>query len=405
MTSEIQHVDSGEASRAPWWSRIVDSWLRKTTGGSLTVTFPDGSTRVYTADAPGPAAQIDVHRGRAVWRMISGGELGFAEAFMDGDWSTPDLTELIKYTLVNEKALEAELNASWLVRAVTTLQHRLRENTRTGSKKNIAYHYDLGNGFYEQWLDETMTYSSAYFTSPTMSLADAQREKIRRLITSLDVKPGEKILEIGCGWGGFAELAARETDASVTGITLSQEQARYARERMHRAGLGDRVDIVIEDYRDVKGTFDKIASIEMFEAVGERYWPIFFDTVRDRLRDGGRAVLQIITIADDRYDAYRNSVDFIQRYIFPGGMLPSPSALAEVIENSGLKLNGVTYFGQSYSETVRQWYERFRDRWDTIAPLGFDERFYRMWRMYLNYCEAGFWHGSINVGQFVVEKP
>ena len=402
MTHRIESVGGG---RTPLWRRIAEAWAANIAVGTLALVFPDGSERVYATGKPGPSATIRVHRGRAVWRMMLGGKLGFAEAYMDDDWSSPDLTEVIALGLANQQGLAAALRVSWLVRGIAAAQHWSRANTRAGSRRNIAEHYDLGNRFFEQWLDETMTYSSAVFAAPGMPLAEAQREKYRRIIASLQLRPGDRVLEIGCGWGGFAEMAAAEFGASVTGITLSREQAQFARNRMTVGGLNGRVDIRVEDYRDVAGSFDRIVSIEMFEAVGERNWPIFFDTVRDRMTDDGRAVIQVITIAEERFDAYRRSVDFIQRYIFPGGMLPSPSALASSIRSSGLSLVQTSFFGESYAETLRQWNERFQGRWDRIAPLGFDDRFHRMWTYYLNYCEAGFRLGMTDVGQFVIAKP
>jgi cyclopropane-fatty-acyl-phospholipid synthase len=402
MTHQTERVGG---MRTAVWRRIAEAWAAKAAVGTLTLVFPDGSQRDYATAKSGPSATIKIHRGRAVWRMMIGGELGFAEAFMDGDWSSPDLAQVIEFGLANQAGLAAALRGSWLVRAVAAAQHWSRANTRAGSRRNIAHHYDLGNNFFERWLDETMTYSSAVFAAPGMSLAEAQREKYRRVIASLDLRPDDRVLEIGCGWGGFAEIAAAEAGVTVTGITLSREQAQFARHRMIVAGLNDRVDIRVEDYRDVGGSFDRIVAIEMFEAVGERNWPGFFHMIRDRLKDGGRAVIQVITIADEHFDGYRRSVDFIQRYIFPGGMLPSRSALAKSIEASGLSLVQASFFGESYAETLRQWNKRFQGQWDRISPLGFDDRFHRMWTYYLNSCEAGFRLGITDVGQFVIGKP
>jgi cyclopropane-fatty-acyl-phospholipid synthase len=323
---------------------------------------------------------------------------------MDGDFSTPDLTALIAFGLTNQDALAAQLKGSLLVRLVAGIRHRINANTRTGSRRNIAYHYDLGNAFYGLWLDETMTYSSAVFADDGETLADAQRAKYRRIIAGLGLKPGDRVLEIGCGWGGFAETAAREAGASVTCLTISRQQAEFARARMAAAGLSDKVEIREQDYRDVTGTFDKIVSIEMFEAVGEENWPVYFKAVHDRLVDGGRAMLQVITIANERFAAYRKSIDFIQRYIFPGGMLPSPDAFAQSATAAGLELGGVAWFGQSYAETLKRWSVRFEAVWPQIAPLGFDERFHRMWRYYLNSCEACFSLGATDVGQFLIHK-
>jgi cyclopropane-fatty-acyl-phospholipid synthase len=279
-----------------------------------------------------------------------------------------------------------------------------RRNTKALAPENISYHYDLGNAFYEQWLDESMTYSSALFARPELSLAEAQREKYRRIAASINLNSNDRVLEIGCGWGGFLEYAAGEIGCRVTGITLSGEQAKFARARIERAGLTARADIRLEDYRDVAGVYDKIVSIEMFEAVGEEYWPAFFDTIRERLAPGGRAALQVITISEHLFERYRRRIDFIQRYIFPGGVLPSSEALGAAIATADLCLEDSFFFGESYAATLRFWDEAFRKAWPEIARLGFDDRFFRMWTYYLAYCEAGFRMNLVDVGQFVIAR-
>ncbi len=393
------------ARRAPLWQRILVGWLSGLKTGELTLVFPDGRTHVARGPEPGgPVATIVISRGRLVRRMMTGGDMGFAESYLDGDWSSPDLAALLDFGYANEAVLQGPLKASPLLAMAYRLGHGLRANTRRGSRRNIAAHYDLGNEFYRLWLDETMTYSSALFTAPEMSLADAQREKYRRIIDLLEIKPTDKVLEIGCGWGGFAEMAASETGCSVTCLTLSKEQAAFAEKRMAAAGLSDRVEIRLEDYRDVQGSYDKIVSIEMFEAVGEKNWPAYFSVVQSRLKSLGRAALQVITIADDRAPRYRKSVDFIQRYIFPGGMLPSAKALGKEIEAAGLKLKDAMFFGRSYAETLQRWDELFQAKWSEIAKLGFDERFARMWRYYLCGCRASFRAATSNVGQFLIQK-
>jgi cyclopropane-fatty-acyl-phospholipid synthase len=280
------------------------------------------------------------------------------------------------------------------------MRHKAHANTRRGSRRNIAAHYDLGNAFYSQWLDPTMTYSSGVFERADMSLEEAQRNKWRKLAETLDLKPDHRVLEIGCGWAGFAIFAAQEYGCKVTGITLSQEQLAYARKTVEKAGLSDRIDIQLIDYRDVKGEFDRIASIEMFEAVGEEHWPAYFNVVRERLKPGGIAGLQIITIDEARFETYRTTPDFIQLYIFPGGMLPSPTALQAAATHQGLGFETVRTFALSYAETLRRWRERFEDCWPSISTMGFDERFKRMWEYYLASCEGGFRAGAIDVGQF-----
>ncbi len=318
---------------------------------------------------------------------------------MDGDWETRDLRALLTLAALNQDHLEDVHAGSRMVNAMRRTWHRLQDNTRAGSKRNIAHHYDLGNAFYSRWLDPTMTYSSAVFESPAQDLSAAQATKYRRLAEKLVLRPDERVLEIGCGWGGFAEVAAKEFGARVTAITVSKEQLEFARARIQREGLGDRVEAKFVDYRDVEGRFDKIASIEMFEAVGERHWPAYFAKVRDALEPGGRAALQVITIADRWFDPYRRGVDFIQRYIFPGGMLPSMTALRQQFERAGLTLDRAEFYGQHYAVTLAEWNRRFQAAWPDLSRMGFDRRFKRMWEFYLAYCEAGFRAGSIDVVQ------
>ena len=388
----------------PLWRGLVESWVRDCRSGQITVRLPDGGTLVQSGREPGPTATIELDSFRAVTQLLSKGELGFAEGYLNGYWSTPDLTALIEFAIRNKPDLNRTLRGSWLAQLMSKLRFRLQANSVAGAKRNIAYHYDLGNDFYKQWLDETMTYSSAIFAEPGQQLADAQREKYRRVIEALDVRQGDRILEIGCGWGGFAEIAAGEAGAKLTCLTISQEQAAFARARIADAGLADRVEIRLEDYRHAEGRYDKIVSIEMFEAVGEENWPVFFEMLANRLVPNGRALLQIITVPDDRFAAYRRTVDYIQRYIFPGGMLPSPGAVSENADKAGLELRNVEFFGQDYAETLRRWNARFQECWDDIARLDFDERFRRIWTYYLQSCEASFRTGATDVGQFLLAK-
>jgi cyclopropane-fatty-acyl-phospholipid synthase len=369
------------------------------------VIFPSGAQAVFDGVDSGPHAQLKIRNLRMVTRVLASGDIGFAESYMAGEWDTPDLSSLLALGAMNADALSHATAPSPLMRLVNRLYHAMRANTRKGSRRNIASHYDLGNDFYAQWLDKTMTYSSAIFTSPDEDIVAAQRRKYRRLAEKLELSPGERVLEIGCGWGGFAEIAAAEYGCHVVGLTLSVEQAAYARERMQRAGISDSVDIRIQDYRDVEGQFDKIVSIEMFEAVGEKYWPGYLRILHDRLTPGGKAALQIITINDRNFENYRNNPDFIQRYIFPGGMLPGPKAFENAVRNTPFEVSDSFYFGKSYAETLRRWDRDFQRNWPRIAPLGFDERFYRMWRYYLCYCEAGFDTGGIDVAHFLLERP
>jgi len=281
----------------------------------------------------------------------------------------------------------------------------LQSNSKTQARKNISYHYDLGNDFYRLWLDETMTYSSAIFESGQESLEAAQRRKYASMVDQMNAQPGDHVLEIGCGWGGFAEYAAKERGLRVTGLTISQAQYDFAVDRIAKAGLADQVSIKLQDYRDERGVYDGIASIEMFEAVGERYWPTYFNTLRDRLNPGCHATLQIITVAEDRWRSYRRGVDFIQKYIFPGGMLPAPSVLRAEVERAGLRVKGSIQFGESYSLTLRRWHETFTDRWGEVRKLGFDDRFKRMWDFYLASCAGAFQGGNCDVTQITVTRP
>ena len=291
------------------------------------------------------------------------------------------------------------------MRKFEQLRFWLQRNSKAQARKNISYHYDLGNDFYGLWLDETMSYSSAIFSDPQQSMEAAQIEKYKSMVDEMGVKAGDHVLEIGCGWGGFAEYAAAERGLHVTCLTISEEQFNYAVDRIEKAGLSEMVTFKLQDYRDEKGQYDGIASIEMFEAVGEKYWPVYFETVRERLKPGKTATFQIITVADRRWKVYKRGVDFIQKYIFPGGMLPSPSALRAQIEKAGLGVEKSVEFGKSYDITLRRWHETFNDKWDQIASLGFDERFKRMWNFYLTSCAATFDSGNCDVTQITVRKP
>ncbi|MEH7829459.1 cyclopropane-fatty-acyl-phospholipid synthase family protein [Gemmobacter denitrificans] len=374
--------------------------------GRLDFVMPDGRRFTAQGSQPGPMAELRVKNPDVFARLVREGDLGFCDAYLDGDWDTPDLQAFMD--LVQDPANDA-VNDGYpgmgLLRAYERMRHWLRGNSRGQARKNISYHYDLGNDFYSLWLDDTMTYSSALFRSGQESLEAAQIAKYASMIDQMGAQPGDHILEIGCGWGGFAEYAARERGMRLTCLTISKQQHDYAVARMARAGLSDRVEVKLQDYRDETGVYDGIASIEMFEAVGEQYWPVYFNTLRDRLKPGRNATLQIITIADRRFETYRKTVDFIQKYIFPGGMLPSPTALRLQAAAAGLKVKGSIEFGESYSLTLRRWYDMFNDRWHEIAPMGFDDRFRRMWNFYLTSCAGAFHGGNCDVTQITVTRP
>jgi cyclopropane-fatty-acyl-phospholipid synthase len=390
--------------RPPLWGSAMARVAGDIAEGELVLRFANGAEKHVQAARDGAKAVLELARGRVLRRLMLGGEIGVAESYMDGDWTSPDLASVFEFGARNMNKLAHTLTGLPPVNWARMLTHKLRANTRSGSRRNIAAHYDLGNAFYSEWLDPTMTYSSAVFDSPSMSLEDAQRNKWRKLAENLDLRAEHHVLEIGCGWGGFAMFAAREYGCRVTGITLSKEQLAFAKQAVEEAQLSHLIDLQLVDYRDVRGSFDRIASIEMFEAVGEENWPAYFEVVRERLKSGGRAALQIITIEDDRFDYYRRTADFLQMYIFPGGMLPSPTALKNVVTRQGLGFETARTFALSYAETLRRWREVFDAKWPVIAPMGFDERFKRMWDYYLASCEGGFRAGAVDVGQFVLTK-
>jgi len=399
---EQEHIPPTLAAGDTGWRwRPIDRIAGRLACGRLTVVLPGGAMRDYVGPADGPRALVHLRRWRGLWRTLIGGDTGFAEAYMAGDVDSPDLLALTDLFAKNEAALAGALSGSAWRRWVDRLGHLARANTRGGSRRNIAYHYDLGNAFYRLWLDPTMTYSAAWFEGQDRPLVEAQQDKYHRLARMADLRPGHQVLEIGCGWGGFARIAAEHYGCTVTGLTLSHEQHAY----VDALGLGDRVRPLLVDYRDATGTYDRIVSIEMFEAVGEANWPTYFRRLGELLKPGGVAALQVITIDDARFDSYRRGADFIQKYIFPGGMLPSPGALRQAVADAGLRLVAEDFFADGYARTLAHWREAFERAWPDIAAQGFDERFRRMWRYYLCYCEAGFRNGAIDVGHFRIERP
>ncbi len=359
--------------------RLVERLVASLAVGTLRVVLPSGAIVVQSGPTAGPEATIHLHRWRALLRVVLGGDIGFGEAHVAGDWSSPDLVQLLRLAAVNLEALEATVRGSTLARSLARLRHLARPNSKRGSKRNIVAHYDLGNDFYRRWLDGTMLYSSALWSDATPSLEAAQVAKLDRIREFLALSGGESVLEIGCGWGALAADLASRTGARVTGLTLSPSQLAWGRDVAAEASVAELVDLRLQDYRDVEGTYDRIVSIEMFEAVGEAWWSTYFDTVARRLKPGGRAVLQVITIADERLDAYRRDTDFIQHHVFPGGFLPSPAAFRAAAGRAGLTVAHEETFGLSYAETLAEWRRRFHAAWEEIAPLGFDDRFRRLW--------------------------
>ncbi len=379
-------------------------FLPENVRGSLELTLPSGKVILLGKPGTGFDANLQLQNFKVIWASVRRGQLGFFERYMAGDVDSNDPTTLFRFYLQNREAMDRASNGFFFSSFVDKFWHKKRENTREGSKENISAHYDLGNAFYETWLDDTMSYSSAVFDGPGNSLEAAQRRKIHKVMEAAEVEPGKSYLEIGCGWGGVAEETAK-AGADLRGITLSREQLEFAKTRMQRQGLDKKTELVFEDYRDTKGSFDGIMSVEMIEAVGEAHWPAYFKTLFDRLKPGGVAAIQGITILEENYEPYKNGVDFIQRYIFPGGMLLTKDIMREQTARAGLLFERMECFGQSYAKTLAMWRERFEQAWPKIQPLGFDERFRRMWSLYLSYCEAGFAEGVIDVGIYKLRRP
>ncbi len=384
--------------------QLIEAILSRVERGVIEIVLPNGRQFRATGTQPGPSGRVDVHHPNFFRRLLRESDLGFGEMFMEGWWTTPDLQDLMDVIMLNNETLVQHFLGSRLFRLVARLRHLLNFNSPSGSRRNIASHYDLGNAFYSLWLDGTMTYSSALFRSEQETLTQAQQNKYAAIRDRLALTDGDRLLEVGCGWGGFAEYVARECGVKVTGLTISREQYEFARQRIFRAGLSDKVTIQLRDYRDERGTYSKVASIEMIEAVGENYWPVYFQSLVDRLRPGGIAVLQAITIADRLFPRYRTGVDFIQKHIFPGGMLPSTKVLQDQPKAVGLEWIGTETFADSYSRTLREWRYRFNDQWNQIAQLGFDDCFYRMWNFYLAACAAGFASRTTDVVQVAYRK-
>ncbi len=409
MSSSTTLIPPHVAASAPAAARAVFRLLKGIRHGTLDVQLPDGTMIHFGAAAGGTdgtelRAALRMHDWGVCAAALKSGDIGFAESFIAGQWSTPDLTALLTLFIANRDEVESMIYGTWWGSLLYRAKHLFNRNSRSGSKKNIHAHYDLGNEFYRLWLDPTMNYSSAWFEGERGGdLVGAQWAKVRRALTECGVQPGDRVLEIGCGWGALAECAARDFGASVTGVTLSREQLAWGRQRLSDAGLPG--DLRFQDYRDIAdGPFDAIASIEMFEAVGRAYWPSYFETLKAQLKPGGKACIQSITIRDDLFERYVKSTDFIQQYIFPGGLLPSPSAFREAAANAGLKVVNELDFGLDYAETLRRWRERFLAADGAVRKLGFDTRFMRIWEFYLGYCEAAFATHNTSVMQFTLQR-
>ncbi|MFL6844218.1 MAG: class I SAM-dependent methyltransferase [Allosphingosinicella sp.] len=398
----LAHLLSGS------FSRILDRIDRGLDCGAIEATLPDGRQRLLGGRAPGPRPVVRLHSWRALARLIASGSVGWYKAWELGEWSSPDPVPLFDLFMRNAETLGDTGRAKGLFRLVNRLAHRFRDNDKDGARQNISHHYDLGNDFYRAWLDDGMTYSSAVFAepvSPGERLESAQERKLRRLLDRLALEPGERLLDIGCGWGSLAEMAARDHGAQVVGLTLSEEQKDWAERRMAKAGLEPWVELRLQDYRDVEGVYDAVASVEMVEAVGQEYWPAYLESVARVLKPGGRAALQFISIREPLFENYAANADFIQTYIFPGGMLVSEARLRAIAEAAGLSWQDRQGFGLHYAETLKRWRARYDEAVaEGRLPPGFDERFHRLWRYYLMYCEGGFRGGGIDVAQVTLVK-
>jgi cyclopropane-fatty-acyl-phospholipid synthase len=393
---------------APTAARTALKLLLRLKHGTLTVKLPDGSVQRF-GNGQAPMASLHLLNWNVCGAALKSGDIGFAESFIAGDWTTPHLPELLRVFLVNRKEVEDVIYGTWLGRFAYRIKHLLNRNTKANSQKNIHAHYDLGNAFYELWLDGTMNYSSAIFETPETTMKEAQHAKVRRALRMARVKPGDRVLEIGCGWGALAEKATKEFDASIVGVTLSTEQLDWAKARMQREGVLDKADLRLQDYRDIGKTtadepFDAVCSIEMVEAVGREYWPEYFQTVHRLLKPGGYACIQSIVIADDLFDRYVGSTDFIQQYIFPGGCLPCPREFRAQAIAAGFEVVDEFAFGQDYAQTLQLWRDAFMAQESHVLQLGFDKRFIRIWEFYLGYCEAAFKEANTDVVQYTLRK-
>ena len=394
---------------APSAARVLLKTLLRLRHGTLTVKLPDGSVQRF-GSGEAPTASLHLLNWHVCAATLKSGDIGFAESYMAGDWTTPHLAELLRIFLINRKEIEDVIYGTWLGRLVYRFKHLLNRNTRANSQKNIQAHYDLGNAFYALWLDATMNYSSALFEVDNASLAEAQQAKVQRALRMARVGPGMRVLEIGCGWGALAESAAGEFGASVVGLTLSAEQLAFAQQRIDRAGLTAQVELRLQDYRDIEptssdGRFDAVCSIEMVEAVGREYWNDYFQTISRQLKPGAYACIQSIVIADRLAERYRSSTDFIQQYVFPGGYLPSPTEFRAQVAQAGLELVDEFAFGQDYARTLQSWREQFVAQAGQVLQLGYDRRFLRLWEFYLAYCEAAFREANTDVVQYTLRKP
>tara|TARA_B100000575_G_scaffold218572_1_gene179078 strand:- start:907 stop:2100 length:1194 start_codon:yes stop_codon:yes gene_type:complete len=384
--------------------KLLNKFLSKIKYGRLEVQFPSGEIKIYSGIEDGISALIKIHSYNLLSYIFKRGSVGFAEAYMKGFYTTPNLTNLLMLSHKNEKFFLDNVNSNIFYLTLCKIKHFLNDNSKSQSKKNIRYHYDLGNKFYEKWLDQTMTYSSAIFDQKNTNLQDAQLNKYKKIAESLSLNENSKTLEIGCGWGGFSSYVAKKYKCKIDAITISKEQYNYTANKIQQEGLSEKVAVQFKDYREVNTKYSNIVSIEMFEAVGKKYWRNYFDVIQNSLSHNGKAALQIITINEKRADNYQGRPDFIQQYIFPGGMLPTKKQLEYNAREVGLKCLELFSFGKSYAKTLSLWNSQFQDSWNEVSNFGFDNKFKRMWEFYFSYCETGFLSSSTDVSHFLIKK-
>ncbi len=384
--------------------KILNNFLSKIKYGTLYVEFPSGEKKIYSGIKEGLIAYIKIHNYNFISYIFKRGSVGYAEAYIKGFYSTPNLTNLLMLSHQNENYFLENINSNILYSTLSKIKHFLKDNSKSQSKKNIRYHYDLGNKFYEKWLDQSMTYSSAIFDNKNTNLSDAQINKYKKIADSLSLTENSKTLEIGCGWGGFSSFLAKNYKCKIDAITISKEQYNYTARKIQKEGLSEKVEVQFKDYRDINTKYSNIVSIEMFEAVGKKYWKNYFDVIRNSLSESGMAALQIITINEKRAENYQNRPDFIQQYIFPGGMLPTKKQLEVSAREVGLKCIELLSFGKSYAKTLNIWNSQFQDSWKDVSTIGFDKKFKRMWEFYFSYCETGFLSSTTDVSHFLIKK-
>ena len=385
-------------------AKLFFSVLSQGKYGSISVYYEKKKIFFHRGVLPGPSAQIRLLKKKCLDDFFLKGDLGWAESYIESNWESSNLSDFLEWGAKNFHEFSKYIRGKWFIILYLRLKHYLNRNSKIGSKKNISFHYDLGNSFYEKWLDKSMTYSSGMFKKESDDLYNAQLNKYRNLAKITDIKKNDKVLEVGCGWGGFSCFLAKNFSADVTAITISKKQYEKVKEKVFTEKLTEKINVKLTDYREIKGLYDKIVSIEMFEAVGEKYWSKYFDVLGSNLKYNGAIGLQTITIEDKFFKKYRKFPDFIQTYIFPGGMLPSIEEMSKVLKSKGLSIEKKQMFGNDYAKTLRMWSKSFENSWENIKKEGFNDAFRRMWRYYLGYCEGGFKSGNINVGQFLIKK-